>query len=74
MEKFTDISVDLTAAIFRVEEYATSACYFFFAGCFLGLIFDPEDGGNTFLRYVGKLYHTTRHRMLEDSTFHFVTC
>jgi hypothetical protein len=32
-----------------------SACYLIHAGFFLGLFFDPEDGGNIFLRNVCRL-------------------
>jgi hypothetical protein len=39
--------VENIASIFRIEEYAN------FAGFFLGLLFDPEVGGDMFFRNVG---------------------
>jgi hypothetical protein len=39
------------------------------AGSLLGLLFVPEDGGNTLLRNV-KCYQTTRLHISEDSTLH----
>jgi hypothetical protein len=41
-----------------------------FAACFLlGLMFDPEDGGDIFIRNVGD-YQTTRHHIREDCSLH----
>jgi hypothetical protein len=37
---------------------ASSACHLL-ARCFAELFYDPEDGGDTFLRYVG--YHSTHY-------------
>jgi hypothetical protein len=57
----TDVSEEHIASIFRDEEYAdqeTSVKAGGQQGCshsgsFLGLFFDPEDGGDMFLRNVG---------------------
>jgi hypothetical protein len=34
----------------------------------LGLLFDPEDGGNMLLQNVSNLYQTTQHNIPEVST------
>jgi hypothetical protein len=46
------------ASIFRVEEMSKernmgSACHLLHAGFLLGLFFNPEDGGDLFLRSLG---------------------
>jgi hypothetical protein len=56
----TDVSDENAASIFRVEELATQetsmkpscACYLPHGGFLLGLSFNPEDGGDMFLRNV----------------------
>jgi hypothetical protein len=40
-------------AMYSVEASRASACYLLYAGFFLGLSFEPEDGGYMFLRNVG---------------------
>jgi hypothetical protein len=50
-----DVSEENIASVFRVEKYA---CFALLATCFragflLGLLFDPEDGSDMFLRNVG---------------------
>jgi hypothetical protein len=40
------------AAIKHFSVKHSSACYLLYAGFLLGLFFDPEDGGNMFLRNV----------------------
>lgn len=40
---------------------------FLLAGCFLDLLFDPDDGGSTVLRNAGELL-ATQHHMPEDNT------
>jgi hypothetical protein len=47
--KFTNVSVGHSASIFRVEEQANQSA------CKLGLLLDPEDGGNMFLLNAGDL-------------------
>jgi hypothetical protein len=37
------------------SEQTSSTCYLLHAGFLLGLFFDPKDGGNMFLRNVGRL-------------------
>jgi hypothetical protein len=57
-EKFLSVSEKYTASISNVGARSKwQAC--FFGGYFLGLLFDPEDGGSMFLRIVN-LYQTTR--------------
>jgi hypothetical protein len=55
--KSKDVSQEHFASIFGVEEKikqeTSSACYLFHAGSLLDLFFDPEDGGDMFLRKVG---------------------
>jgi hypothetical protein len=55
----TDVLEEHIASIFRVEEYAEQETSVkaggeqSSAGFLLGLFFDPEDGGDMFLRNVG---------------------
>jgi hypothetical protein len=57
----TDDSEEYIASIFRPEEkdkHKTSlkysfSCWLLHAGFLLGLLFNPEDGGDMFLRNVG---------------------
>jgi hypothetical protein len=50
----TDVSEEDVASIFRVEKMSKALLPTCFHSCFLlGLFFDPEDGGNMFLRNVG---------------------
>jgi hypothetical protein len=37
------------------RKLASSVCYLLHAGFMLGVLFDPEDGGDIFLRNVGRL-------------------
>jgi hypothetical protein len=46
-----DVSEEHIASIFRIEEASTC----FQAGFLHGLFFDPEDGGEIFLRNVGRV-------------------
>jgi hypothetical protein len=39
-----------------------------FRVCLLALLFDPDNGGSTFLRKISKFYQTTRRHITEDST------
>jgi hypothetical protein len=48
----TDASKEYVASIFRVEEQAALISTCFQAGFLLSLFFDPEDGGDMFLRNV----------------------
>jgi hypothetical protein len=64
-EKFNDVSEEYTASIFRVEEKSkqvpsrkdvaegASICLLRPVEKCLGLLFDPEDGRDTFLRNGG---------------------
>jgi hypothetical protein len=45
--------VEHVASIFRVEEEQGSACYLLQDGFLIGLFFEPEDGGDMFLRNAG---------------------
>jgi hypothetical protein len=45
----TDVSEEHIAFIFRVEDLAIC----FHSGFFLGVLFDPENEGDMFLRNVG---------------------
>jgi hypothetical protein len=46
---------------------ASSACHLL-ARCFAELLYDPEDGGDTFLRKVGTTQRTTRRHIPEGDT------
>jgi hypothetical protein len=54
-----DVSEEHIAYIFRAEEQTeqetSSACYLCQVGFLLGLLFDPDDDGEIFLRNVGRL-------------------
>jgi hypothetical protein len=49
-------------------------CYLLPRGFLLGLFFDPEVGGDIFLRDVGNFQRTTRRFILEDRTLHTHIC
>jgi hypothetical protein len=55
---FTDVSEERTASIsrFKCKPNKFPAVATLLAGCFLDLFFDPEDGGNAFLRNVGEIF------------------
>jgi hypothetical protein len=55
-------------------EYRTirSACHLLHAGFLLGLFFDPEDGGNMFLRHVVDFERTTWRYIPGDRTLHYL--
>jgi hypothetical protein len=55
----------LTASIFRLELSKSNKIQVLL-DFLLGLLFDSEDGGDTFLRNVGDVYHTTRRYKPED--------
>jgi hypothetical protein len=40
----------------RKVRQATSACRMFLAGFLIGLLFDPEDGGTTFLQNISTFF------------------
>jgi hypothetical protein len=50
-DPYSSIVSNLRNIMERIRKY--SACYLLPAGFLLGLFFDPEDGGDMFLRNVG---------------------
>jgi hypothetical protein len=51
-----------------------ATCYVLRAGFLLGLLFNPEEGGDMFLRKVGLLHRTTRRYVLEYRILHNHSC
>jgi hypothetical protein len=56
------------------SQAAPSACLLLLGGFLLGLLFNLQDGGGTFLRNVSGLQRTTRRYILEDGTPYLRLC
>jgi hypothetical protein len=71
--KFTDVSEECTALIFRVEDILSkqradpSAFCLLLVSYLLGLFLDPEEGGSKFIWSVSECYQTTRFHNPDDT-------
>jgi hypothetical protein len=65
---FTDARSELTAVILMSIILDVTPCSLEIASCFIGLLFDLEDGGSTSLRNVGKLFTRLRGTTCEKIT------
>jgi hypothetical protein len=76
----SNVSELLIASVFRVDEEAKQEtsrsnrqAEFSSVGSILGLLFDPEDGGDLFFRNAGLFLRPTRRYNPEDRTLHIVS-